>query len=212
MSLTPADVSPALTRRQRAFKRVCDVLLGSVFLVIAAPVLLSSAVIIRLDSPGPSFYRQRRVGEGGQEFLMFKLRTMVKDADRDEEYFIDGQGRSVQFKKQSNDPRITRVGKILRRWSLDELPQLINVIQGDMSLIGPRPELPPLLERYSTRQRKRFAVPQGMTGWWQVNGRPQDVAVKVEYDLYYVRNYSAWLDLWILFKTIGAVLGHRGAI
>jgi lipopolysaccharide/colanic/teichoic acid biosynthesis glycosyltransferase len=86
------------------------------------------------------------------------------------------------------------------------------VIKGDMSLIGPRPELPPLVERYSSWQRKRFAVPQGMTGWWQVNGRPQDVELKVEYDLYYVRNYSVWLDLWILLKTIGAVLGRRGAI
>jgi lipopolysaccharide/colanic/teichoic acid biosynthesis glycosyltransferase len=137
---------------------------------------------------------------------------MVADADRDEARLIDMQGDSVQFNKLSDDPRITRVGKILRRWSIDELPQLINVIHGDMSLIGPRPELPPLVERYSSWQRKRFAVPQGMTGWWQVNGRPQDVELKVEYDLYYVRNYSVWLDLWILLKTIGAVLSRRGAI
>ena len=101
---------------------------------------------------------------------------------------------------------------MLRRWSIDELPQLINVLKGDMSLIGPRPELPALVECYSDMQRKRFAVPQGMTGWWQVNGRPQDVQLKVEYDLYYVRNYSAWLDLWILLKTSGAVLGRKGAI
>jgi len=203
---------PALTTGQRMFKRGGDVVLGSVFLVIAAPVLLISAVAIRLDSAGPIFYRQRRVGEGSREFLMFKLRTMVEDADQDEACLIDGQGPSVQFNKQPDDPRITRAGKVLRHWSIDELPQLINVIQGDMSLIGPRPELPPLVERYSTWQRKRFAVPQGMTGWWQVNGRPQDVELKVEYDLYYVRNYSVWLDLWILLKTIGAVLSRRGAI
>jgi exopolysaccharide biosynthesis polyprenyl glycosylphosphotransferase len=203
---------PALTTGQRMFKRGCDVLLGSVFLIIAAPVLLISALAIWRDSAGPIFYRQRRVGEGSREFLMFKLRTMVADADRDEARLIDMQGNSVQFNKQSDDPRITRVGKILRRWSIDELPQLINVIHGDMSLIGPRPELPPLVERYSSWQRMRFAVPQGMTGWWQVNGRPQDVELKVEYDLYYVRNYSVWLDLWILLKTIGAVLSRRGAI
>ncbi len=203
---------PALTMRQRTFKRAFDVLLGSVFIVIAAPVLLISALAIWRDSAGPIFYRQRRVGEGGQEFSMFKLRTMVEDADRHEARLIHLRGDSVQFNKRADDPRITRVGKVLRRWSIDELPQLVNVLKGDMSLIGPRPELPTLVARYSTWQRKRFAVPQGITGWWQVNGRPQDVELKVEYDLYYVRNYSVWLDLWILLKTIGAVFGRKGAI
>ena len=203
---------PALTTGQRMFKRGCDVLLGSVFLVMAAPVLLISALAIRRDSAGPIFYRQRRVGEGGQEFSMFKLRTMVEDADQHEASLISGQGPSVQFNKLPDDPRVTRCGRILRRWSIDELPQLINVLKGDMSLIGPRPELPALVACYSYMQRKRFAVPQGMTGWWQVNGRPQDVQLKVEYDLYYVRNYSVWLDLWILLKTSGAVSGRKGAI
>jgi exopolysaccharide biosynthesis polyprenyl glycosylphosphotransferase len=203
---------PALTTGQRMFKRVCDVVLGSAFLVIAAPVLLISALAIWRDSAGPIFYRQRRVGEGSREFLMFKLRTMVADADRDEARLVNVQCNSVQFNKLPDDPRVTRCGKLLRRWSIDELPQLINVLKGDMSLIGPRPELPALVACYSDMQRKRFAVPQGMTGWWQVNGRPQDVELKVEYDLYYVRNYSIWLDLWILLKTIGAVLSRRGAI
>ncbi len=203
---------PVLTMWQRTGKRTFDFILGTVFLAIAAPILLLSALAIKRDSPGSIFYRQRRMGEGGQEFSMFKLRTMVADADRHEARLINVQGDSVQFNKLPDDPRVTRCGKILRRWSIDELPQLINVLKGDMSLIGPRPELPALVACYSDMQRKRFAVPQGMTGWWQVNGRPQDVELKVEYDLYYVRNYSVWLDLWILLKTIGAVFGHKGAI
>ncbi len=143
---------------------------------------------------------------------MFKLRTMVCGADRYERHVLLDQDGALRFNKQPDDPRVTRVGKFLRRWSIDELPQLINVLRGEMSLIGPRPELPSLVERYSAWQRKRFAVPQGMTGWWQVNGRPQDVEQKVEFDLYYARNYSLWLDLWILVKTVGAVLSRRGAL
>ncbi len=142
---------------------------------------------------------------------MFKLRTMLDHADQMEKYLIMVNGDSLKFNKRPDDPRITRSGKVLRRWSIDELPQLFNVLGGSMSLVGPRPELPTLVERYSPMQHKRFAVPQGMTGWWQINGRPQDVEQKVEFDLYYIRNYSVWLDVWILFKTIGAVIGRRGA-
>jgi lipopolysaccharide/colanic/teichoic acid biosynthesis glycosyltransferase len=174
-------------------------------------VLAISALAIKIDSPGPILYRQRRVGEGGKEFFMLKLRTMVCGADRDEVHMLLTDTGTLRFNKSPDDPRVTRVGKFLRRWSIDELPQLINVLQGEMSLIGPRPELPSLVERYSAWQRKRFAVPQGMTGWWQVNGRPQDVEQKVELDLYYVRSYSLGLDIWIMVKTIGAVLSRRGA-
>jgi len=202
---------PALTPGQRAVKRVTDLILGSLLLIGVAPLLAVSAVAIKLDSAGPVFYRQRRIGEGGKKFRMFKLRTMVCGADRHEVHMLLTENGMLRFDKQPDDPRVTRVGKVLRRWSIDELPQLINVLKGEMSLIGPRPELPSLVERYSTWQRKRFAVPQGMTGWWQVNGRPQDVEQKVEFDLYYVRNYSLALDIWILFKTVGAVLSQRGA-
>lgn len=202
---------PALTPGQRAVKRVFDLLLGGLLLIAAAPVLTVSALAIRLDSAGPIFYRQRRIGEGGQEFRMFKLRTMVQGADRHEMRLLLNKNGTLRFNKRPDDPRVTRTGKFLRRWSIDELPQLFNVLKGDMSLIGPRPELPALVERYSAWQRKRFAVPQGMTGWWQVNGRPQDVEQKVDFDLYYVRNYSLVLDLWILVRTIGAVISRRGA-
>jgi lipopolysaccharide/colanic/teichoic acid biosynthesis glycosyltransferase len=157
------------------------------------------------------FYRQRRIGEGGKEFFMLKLRTMIRGADQNETRLLLSENGALRFNKLPDDPRVTRTGKFLRRWSIDELPQLINVLKGDISLIGPRPELPSLVKRYSAWQRKRFAVPQGMTGWWQVNGRPQDVEQKVELDLYYVRNYSLGLDMLILLKTIGAVLSRRGA-
>lgn len=202
---------PALTPGQRAVKRVTDLILGSLLLIGVAPLLAVSALAIKLDSAGSVFYRQKRIGEGGREFHMYKLRTMVNGADRHEVHMLLTQNGALRFNKLPDDPRVTRAGRVLRRWSIDELPQLINVLKGEMSLIGPRPELPSLVERYSAGQRKRFAVPQGMTGWWQVNGRPQDVEQKVDFDLYYVRNYSLILDLWILVKTIGAVLSRRGA-
>ena len=202
---------PVLTPGQRAMKRVFDLILSSLLVIGVAPLLAVSALAIKLDSAGPVFYRQKRIGEGGKEFRMFKLRTMVSGADQHEVHMLLAQNGTLSFNKLPDDPRVTRVGKVLRRWSIDELPQLLNVLKGEMSLIGPRPELPSLVERYSAWQRKRFAVPQGMTGWWQVNGRPQDVEQKVEFDLYYVRNYSLAVDLWILIKTIGAVVSRRGA-
>ena len=202
---------PVLTPWQRTLKRVFDVTLGTALLILLAPILVVSAVAIKLDSPGPVFYRQKRMGENGRAFSMFKLRTMVPDAEQQEKVLINVRDGALIFNKRPDDPRVTPVGKFLRRWSIDELPQIINVLRNDMSLVGPRPELPQMVERYSPVQHKRFAVPQGMTGWWQVNGRPQEVDQKVEYDLYYVRNYSAWLDAWILIKTIGAVLSRRGA-
>jgi exopolysaccharide biosynthesis polyprenyl glycosylphosphotransferase len=202
---------PVLTPGQRAVKRVFDLILGSLLLVAFSPLLAVSAAAIKLDSAGSVFYRQKRIGEQGKEFCMFKLRTMVNGADQHEEHMLHDDNGTLRFNKLPDDPRVTRVGKVLRRWSIDELPQLLNVLKGEMSLIGPRPELPSLVERYSAWQRKRFAVPQGMTGWWQVNGRPQDVEQKVVFDLYYVRNYSLAMDLWILIKTIGAVVSRRGA-
>jgi lipopolysaccharide/colanic/teichoic acid biosynthesis glycosyltransferase len=203
---------PWLSLRQRAVKRAFDLITGSLLLIGGAPVVVACALAIKLDSPGPAFYRPVRLGEGRRPFRMIKLRTMIDEADRTEAQLIFAHEQTMLFDKQATDPRVTRVGRFLRRWSLDELPQLINVVQGDMSLVGPRPEMPMLEGYYSATQRQRFAVPQGLTGWWQVNGRPQDIARKVELDLYYARHYSLGLDLWILIKTIGAVVGRRGAI
>ena len=205
---------PAIDGLARVAKRAFDLIVGGLMLLLAAPAVAAIAVAIKLDSPGLVLFRQQRVGEGGKRFKMLKFRTMVVGAEaREMELARDlGEGPPI-FEKRPDDPRVTRVGRVLRRWSLDELPQLLNVLKGDMSLVGPRPELPWLVKRYGPWHRKRFAVPQGMTGWWQVNGRSDhaDYALRVEDDLYYIRNWSIWLDLRILWMTVGAVLRGEGA-
>ena len=143
---------------------------------------------------------------------MLKFRTMQPEAEamRQAVEHTDEQGHLIH--KRLDDPRVTRIGRILRRASLDELPQLFNVLKGEMSLVGPRPELPYLVERYELWQRQRFAVPQGMTGWWQVNGRSdKPMHLNTEDDLYYVQNYSILLDIFILIRTIGVVIAGKGA-
>jgi lipopolysaccharide/colanic/teichoic acid biosynthesis glycosyltransferase len=170
------------------------------------------ALAIRLDSPGPVFYRSRRIGENGRIFNMIKFRTMVQNAEQllQQVSLKDEAGRPIY--KRRDDPRVTRVGRILRRASLDEFPQLLNVLRGEMSLVGPRPEMPELVEKYDLWQRRRFSVPQGVTGWWQVNGRSdKPMHLHTEEDLYYVQNYSLWLDLHILMRTIWAVVRGKGA-
>ena len=171
------------------------------------------ALLVRLSSPGPVLYRSERVGEGGRLFAMLKFRTMVQGADRREEDLIQQtEGGQLVFNKRPDDPRVTRVGRLLRRYSLDELPQLCNVLAGDMSLVGPRPELPALVERYQPWQMKRFAVPQGLTGWWQISGRSNKAKhLHAEDDLYYIRNYSILLDVQIILRTPFAVLRGEGA-
>ena len=204
--------APALSEHQRLIKRVFDLAISSMSLVIALPFLALIAVIIRLDSPGPVLLRQKRVGENGRLFEMLKFRTMIANAEA-LSYLVeevDEQGRLIH--KHSDDPRVTRVGRVLRRLSLDEIPQLFNVLKGDMSLVGPRPELPYLVEMYEPWQRKRFAVPQGMTGWWQINGRSdRPMHLNTEDDLYYVQNYSILLDLRIMIKTLWVVFRGKGA-
>jgi exopolysaccharide biosynthesis polyprenyl glycosylphosphotransferase len=203
---------PALDEFQRLAKRTFDLVVGGVTLLLIGPGMLLIAILIKLDSPGPVLFKQERVGESGRHFYMYKFRSMVKDAERrsDEVIRHDEHGRLVY--KRRNDPRITRAGRILRRTSLDELPQLFNVLKGEMSLVGPRPELPWVVEQYEPWQYQRFAVPQGITGWWQVNGRAEKpMHLHTEEDLYYIKNYSLMLDLRILWKTAGAVLKRKGA-
>jgi lipopolysaccharide/colanic/teichoic acid biosynthesis glycosyltransferase len=170
------------------------------------------ALAIKLDSPGPALFVQERIGENGQPFEMFKFRSMVAGAERMNNS-VAPQGRDdVIVHKAPNDMRVTRVGRFIRRTSLDELPQLLNVLRGEMSLVGPRPELPWLVENYEIWQRRRFAVPPGMTGWWQINGRSDRLMhMHTEDDLYYIQNYSPLLDLQILWRTIGVVVRGRGA-
>lgn len=208
---------PVIDGLDRLVKRLFDLAVGSLVLIFVSPLMLLTALAIKLDSRGPVFYCAQRVGEGGRLFWMIKFRTMVVGAEEHETELVlekaNPQAGPPVFAKRPNDPRVTRVGRLLRRTSVDELPQLVNVLVGEMSLVGPRPELPWLVERYQPWQRKRFAVPQGMTGWWQVTGRSNrsEHDLRVEDDLYYIRNYSLLLDLRILFKTIGSVLRGEGA-
>jgi len=196
----------------RVVKRIFDILGSLAMLAILAIPMAVVALVIRLDSPGPVFFRQRRVGENGKLFDMLKFRTMVAEAEQLQAQVLTRTEEGQVIHKKKDDPRVTRVGRWLRRYSVDELPQLWNVHRGEMSLVGPRPELPWLVDRYEGWQRKRFAVPQGLTGWWQVSGRSdRPMHLSTEDDLYYVFNYSIWLDLRILLMTPIAVLGGRGA-
>jgi lipopolysaccharide/colanic/teichoic acid biosynthesis glycosyltransferase len=193
-------------------KRAFDLLISAVLFFPVTIFITLIGVLIYLDNPGPIFFHQKRAGENGRLFDMIKFRTMVENAEQLRHLVetIDNNG-DLQH-KHPDDPRVTRLGKFLRRTSLDELPQLFNVIKGDMSLVGPRPELPYLVEKYQPWQRKRFAVPQGITGWWQVNGRSEKpMHLNTEDDLYYVQHYSIWLDLQILLKTVWVVLRGKGA-
>ncbi len=204
--------APALSDYQRMLKRAFDIVVTVLMLPWALLIGLVIALIIRLDSRGPALFRQKRVGENGRLFEMLKFRTMVAEAES-LRHTVEQTGADGEFlHKAYDDPRVTRVGRFLRRTSLDELPQLLNVLRGEMSLVGPRPELPYLVERYAPWQRKRFAVPQGLTGWWQVHGRAtKPMHLHTEDDLYYVQNYSLWLDVRILAMTLGAVVSRKGA-
>ncbi|MDQ1625599.1 MAG: hypothetical protein QOJ49_1097, partial [Actinomycetota bacterium] len=170
------------------------------------------AVVVKLTDRGPVLFRQTRVGKTGEEFCAYKFRSMVPDAEqRLTDLQLENQGAGLLFKLR-DDPRVTRIGKVLRRYSLDELPQLVNVLKGDMSLVGPRPPLPREVAQYRSEMRRRLLVKPGITGLWQVSGRSDlswDESVRL--DLYYVENWSLTSDLIILWRTIRAVLRGSGA-
>ena len=202
----------AIDDYQHMVKRAFDVTIGVFALLLALPLMLFSILLIYFDDGMPILFKQKRVGVNGKLFDMLKFRTMLRNAEQlqDQVKKFDDKGNLIH--KSKGDPRITRVGRFLRRFSLDELPQLFNVVRGEMSLVGPRPEMPQLVEKYQPWQRKRFAVPPGITGWWQVNGRSdKPMHLHTEDDLYYIQNYSISLDIQILFKTIWVVLVGRGA-
>lgn len=196
----------------RIVKRAFDVAVGGALLLVFMPVMAVCAVAVRLDTRGGAFFGQPRVGVGGGAFTMWKLRTMVKGAERSVEPLrASNEGDGLLFKMR-NDPRVTRIGRLLRRWSLDELPQLWNVVVGQMSLVGPRPPLPEEVARYDERIRRRLLVKPGMTGLWQVSGRHEaSFEDYVRYDVVYAQNWSLALDLSILLRTLPAVLRGRGA-
>lgn len=203
---------PALNDVQRLVKRIFDLTLSSILIFVSLLPMAILTILIKLDSKGSILFRQQRVGENGRLFHMYKFRSMVEGADdmMGEVSELNENGR-VLFKKV-DDPRVTRVGRFMRRTSLDELPQFFNVLKGDMSLVGPRPELPWLVEQYEPWQHKRLAVPQGMTGWWQINGRAEKpLHLHTEDDLYYVQNYSLWMDIYILLKTPWVAMRGKGA-
>jgi lipopolysaccharide/colanic/teichoic acid biosynthesis glycosyltransferase len=182
-------------------RRVLDIVVSSTALLLSAPLLALAALAIRLEGPGSVIYRQRRVGLHGHPFDALKLRTMVQGAEH------IGAGLAVN----ADDSRITRVGSVLRRTSVDELPNLVNVLRGEMSLIGPRPTLPVQVEQYSERQRGRLEIKPGITGWAQVNGRATlPWGERIEFDLYYIEHRSLALDLRILWRTAAMVLGGSG--
>ena len=198
---------PVITGFDSFVKRGFDIVVGSGALVISAPIMLVVTFAILIDDGWPVFFSQRRVGENGRLFWIHKLRTMDKGHSR-----RGAVSHRRQPEKRVGDPRVTRVGRFLRRASLDELPNLWNVLRGEMSLVGPRPELPWVVESYEPWQRQRLSVQPGMTGWWQIQGRGEvPLRENVELDLYYIQNYSPLLDLMILWRTIWVVLSGRGA-
>ena len=197
---------------QRTIKRTLDVAGSAALLTVLAPFLAGIALWIKRDSEGPVLFSQVRSGRDGKAFLCYKFRTMVKDAEaRRTELEHLSTGPGLLFKLKA-DPRVTRCGAVLRRYSLDELPQLINVLRGEMSLVGPRPALPSEVEQYDDWVRNRLQVRPGMTGLWQVSGRAEtSFADYVRYDLFYIQNWSLSLDLWILWRTFRAVFTAEGA-
>ncbi len=193
-------------------KRLLDILLSSVGLVVLSPMLLAIAVAIRLDSPGPALYSSERVGKKGRGFSCIKFRTMVRDADLLRDAMMHMNERDGILFKVTNDPRITKLGRFLRKYSLDELPQLLNVLRGDMSIVGPRPPIASEVREYNLNHLRRLDVTPGITGLWQVVGR-QDPSFEsyISLDVTYIENWSILLDLVIILRTIGVVFAGTGS-
>jgi lipopolysaccharide/colanic/teichoic acid biosynthesis glycosyltransferase len=180
-------------------KRVMDILGSLIWLIGTLWLYIPAMILIKLDSPGAVIFGQWRVGKNEKLFRCYKFRTMVS-TETDNKH-----------KPDEDDARVTRIGRYLRRWSVDELPQFWNILKGDMSLVGPRPELPYFVDSYADWQRRRFEFKPGLTGWWQVNGRKQPMHDHIDEDIYYIEHASLGLDIIILLRTVKAVLGGKGA-
>jgi exopolysaccharide biosynthesis polyprenyl glycosylphosphotransferase len=203
---------PQYDGAKHVLKRALDVTLSCIGLILVSPVLLIIGLIVKLDSPGPALFRQERVGRNGKPFHMLKFRSMVQSAEDDLAGLLDkDEGAGVLFKIR-NDPRITRVGRFIRKYSLDELPQLWNIMAGQMSLVGPRPPLPAEVQNYESHMHRRLYIKPGLTGMWQVNGR-SDLTWEesVRLDLYYVENWSLAGDLMIIWRTFKIIIRPQGA-
>lgn len=194
-------------------KRIIDIIISGIGLIICLPIFMLISIIIKIDSKGPVFFKHKRIGKHGKKLEIYKFRTMIDNAEEAMKYFTEEQKKEFKENfKLENDPRVTRVGKILRKTSLDELPQIINILKGEMSIIGPRPIVKNELEKYGKNQERFLSVAPGLTGYWAANGR-SDVSYeeRMALELYYVDNRSLLLDLKIFLKTIGSVLRGRGA-
>ncbi len=196
---------------QLMVKRIIDVLASAFALVVLAPVVAVVTVAIKLDSEGPIFYHSTRVGEKGRTFTCHKFRTMVIDAEQRKKALAHLNERDGVLFKISNDPRITRIGRLLRKFSIDEIPQFWNVLKGDMSLVGPRPPVPREVDQYQLEQLRRLDVVPGITGLWQVEARQSpSFEDYINFDLEYVENWSIWLDFKIILRTVLVVLAGTG--
>jgi len=203
---------PSIRGRNRAIKRLIDLTVSSLALLLLSPLLAVSALLIRLDTPGPAIFKQTRVGRGGRTFTVFKFRTMLVGADLAVAQLADHNEATGPLFKMRDDPRRTRVGKWLRKMSIDEIPQFWNVLKGDMSIVGPRPALPKEVESYQPWHRRRLEAAPGITGLWQVSGRSEvGFDEMVLLDLYYIENWTPFLDLQIMLKTVPTILTGRGA-
>src|SRR5215212_5487692 len=208
----PSASDVAIVGWNAVTKRAIDVLTSAVALMLLSPLLAVVALLIRLESPGPIIYRHTRIGKNRQPFTMLKFRSMRQDADRQRTELVERREGDNRLFKDRSDPRRTKIGAIIRRWSLDELPQFWNVFVGDMSVVGPRPQIPPEVANYEDWHYKRLAVSPGLTGLWQVSGRSElSFDEMVIYDIYYIENWSLGLDFRILLRTLPAVLQGRGA-
>ncbi len=191
-----------------------DIVLSILALVVLSPVFLLISVMIKLDSKGKVIFKHKRIGKNGKEIYIYKFRTMVENAEDMIRNFTEEQKKEFQENyKLADDPRITKVGKLLRKTSLDELPQLVNILKGDLSIIGPRPIVREELKKYGERQEEFLSITPGLTGYWAANGRScVDYAQRMEMEMYYVRNVSFKLDVKIFFQTVKSVATRRGAV
>lgn len=205
----PTVISPG----KLALKRVFDILGGIVGTVISLPIILIVAIPLKIESPGPLIFKQQRVGKNGRLFNIYKLRSMYKDAEERKKALMEQNKMDGHMFKMDNDPRITKVGRFIRKTSIDELPQFWNVLKGDMSLVGTRPPTVDEFEKYESHHKRRLSMKPGITGKWQVSGRSdiQDFEEVVKLDCEYIDEWSPFLDIQILFKTVGVVLTHKGA-
>lgn len=206
--------SPIIEDDTKMFiKRIVDIVGGFVGSLISLPIVLLTAIPLKLESPGPLIFKQQRVGKNGRIFNIYKLRSMYVDADKRKKKLMENNKMEGHMFKMDDDPRITRVGKFIRKYSIDELPQFWNVLKGDMSLVGTRPPTIDEFEKYESHHKRRLSMKPGITGKWQVSGRSniQDFEEVVKLDCEYIDNWSLGLDLKILIKTVGVVLTHKGA-